>query len=398
MNRKNGWKIGLLFLIPLVLVGIMQLQEKNLKDGLYIDRNKAGDGDKELILELEAEGLPEDYEYKIQVEEMRYTEEEAEALIEGAIREIETDFEEINKVIPYKKTYQNKSVEATWRFDNRECMDLEGNIIKEQIPKDGLIVNAEVGLKCQTYEKVHSFSFLIPSQELSESELLLSSISEYLQGEMQKEGESRITLPAEIDGFSLVWKEPKDYLMVKILFLEILAAVLLFVSKIEKGKQEEKKRQESMETDYPKIVGQMNLLLGAGMTIPQAWNRISLQYCQKKENGVTDQRPAYEEMVYINRRMQEGESEREALSVMEKRVPLMAYRRLIRILLNNKSKGGDSLCRELEKEASTAYAQRVHDIKQKGEEASTKMLAPLMLMMIIVIAIVILPACLGFAG
>jgi hypothetical protein len=71
---------------------------------------------------------------------------------------------------------------------------------------------------------------------------------------------------------------------------------------------------------------------------------------------------------------------------------------MIRILLNNKSKGGDNLCGELEKEATLAYAQRVYDIKQKGEEASTKMLAPLMLMMILVIAIVILPACMGFAG
>lgn len=398
MNKKNGWKIGLLFLIPFILAGIMQFQSKDLREGIYLDRNKAGEGDKELVLQLKAEGLPEEYEYKVHVEEMLYTEEEANALMEGAIREIEKDFEEITDVIPSKKTYQNKAVEATWRFDHGECMDFEGNIIKSQIPEEGLVVNAQVGLKCQNYENVHNFSFLIPRQPFSQAELLLSAVSDYIQAEMQKEGQSRITLPSQIDGVTLVWKEPKDYLVIKILFLEILVAVLLFVSKIEKRKQEEKKKQESMEMDYPKIVGQMTILLGAGMTIPQAWNKISLQYCHKKESGVIDQRPAYEEMVYINRRMQEGESEREALSVMEKRVLLMPYRRMIRILLNNKSKGGDNLCGELEKEATLAYAQRVYDIKQKGEEASTKMLAPLMLMMILVIAIVILPACIGFAG
>lgn len=398
MNRKNRWKIGLLFLIPLILAGFMQFQEGSLKDDIYIDRNKAGEGDKELALKLEAEGLFEEYEYNVHVEEMLYTEEEANALMEEAILEIEKDFKEITDEIPSKKTYQNKAVEASWRFDNLECMDMEGKIIKEQIPEEGLIVNAEVGLKCQKYEKVHRFSFLIPRQQFSESEILLSTISDYIRTEMQKEGQSRIKLPSQINGVALEWKEPEDYLLIKIVFLEIVVAVLLFVSKIEKRKAEEKNRQESMEMDYPKIVGQMTILLGAGMTIPQVWNKLAMQYWEKKQNGVTDHRPAYEELVYINRRMQEGESEREALSVMEKRVLLLPYRRLIRILLNHMSKGGDDLCKELEKEATLAYAQRVYTIKQKGEEASTKMLAPLMLMMILVIAIVILPACIGFAG
>ena len=335
---------------------------------------------------------------RINVEEMLYIKGEADALLEGAIIEIEKDFQQITDVIPSKKTYQNKAVEATWRFDNRECMDLEGKIIKEQIPEEGLIVNAEVGLKCQAYEKVHRFSFLIPKQQFSESEILLSSISDHIQSEMQQEGQDRIKLPSQIKGVTLKWKEPKDYPFVKIVFLEILVLILLFVSKIEKRKEEEKKRLESMEMDYPKIVGQMTILLGAGMTIPQAWNKLAMEYYEKKQSGVTNQRPAFEELLYINRRMQEGESEREALSVMEKRVPLMSYRRLIRILIHHKSKGGDHLCQELEKEATMAYTQRVYAIKQKGEEASTKMLAPLMLMMILVIAIVILPACKGFAG
>jgi hypothetical protein len=233
---------------------------------------------------------------------------------------------------------------------------------------------------------------------MSESERLLTGISDYIEEELKKEGQSQLRLPTEFNGISLVWKEPKEYIVVKILCLEILVVVLLFLSKIEKRKREEKKEKESMEEDYPKIVGEISLLLGAGMTIPQAWNKIVTRYCDKMEKGIIEERPAFEELVYINRRMREGESEREALSHMEKRMLLMPYRRFIRILLNNKSKGGDNLYRELEQEASTAYAQKVYAIKQKGEEASTRMLVPLMLMMIIVIAIVILPALIEFAG
>ena len=66
--------------------------------------------------------------------------------------------------------------------------------------------------------------------------------------------------------------------------------------------------------------------------------------------------------------------------------------------MNSKSKGGSDLCQHLEKEASKAYEQRIMDAKKKGEEASTKMLVPLMLMMVLVMAIVIMPAIIEFAG
>ena len=52
----------------------------------------------------------------------------------------------------------------------------------------------------------------------------------------------------------------------------------------------------------------------------------------------------------------------------------------------------------LEKESDDAFKERKLLAKKLGEEASTKMLVPLMLMMIVVMAIIIAPAVLSFKG
>ena len=396
MTKKTIWKLGVVFLLALFLAVYMEAGGSELLEGCLIERNQTGEGEKELILELKAEGMEENYEYHLEVQEVLFTETEASRVLDNAITEIEEDFLEIAEKIPMRKTYQSGLVEATWKFDVSDCMDIEGNIIKEAISSEGQIVNAEVYLKCQNYEKVYCFAFVIPRQEIPVSEKLISNITTYIEEEMQKEGEAMVRLPSEIDGMTLTWREKKENLVIKILFLEIVVAVLLVLSQKEKRHEAEKKRRENLEMDYPEIVGQTSILLGSGMTILQAWNKITAQYLAKRQKRITEERPGFEEIVYITRRMQEGESEREALAVLRQRAPLVCYHRFIRILLSNQSKGCNGVGESLEKETAQAYEQRILTAKKKGEEASTKMLLPLMIMMILVMAIVIMPAMLEF--
>lgn len=396
MKKKKIWKIGLLFLLVLGIAGFMEKQKGELIDGIFIERNEPGDGKKKLTLELEAEDLNLSYEYPIEIEEILFTEEEAQALMDEVIEEIDDDFSDVKDVVPLKKSYKSGLVEVTWKFDMPECMDVKGNIIKAQIPEDGLLVNAQADLECQNYKKIYSFPFIIPKQEVSDSEKILEDIAAYIDTEQKKEGTTQIQLPEAVDGVTLTWSEKEDYLIWKILLLEVIAAVLLVLSEREKKKEEIKRRKESMELDYPEIVGQMTILLGSGMTISQAWNIIATRYLEKRQKNMIESRPAYEEIALTNHRMKEGETEREAFMQMENRISLIAYHRFIRILLNNKSKGGRDLCQSLEQEAAQAYEQRTLIAKKKGEEASTRMLLPLMLMMVLVMAIVILPAIIEF--
>ena len=51
---------------------------------------------------------------------------------------------------------------------------------------------------------------------------------------------------------------------------------------------------------------------------------------------------------------------------------------------------------QLQEESRMAFEQRILVAKRRGEEASTKMLVPLMLMLMLVMAIVMVPALMEF--
>lgn len=62
------------------------------------------------------------------------------------------------------------------------------------------------------------------------------------------------------------------------------------------------------------------------------------------------------------------------------------------MLSQNLRKGTRGLTELLEREAEDAFEQRKNLAKKAGEEAGTKLMIPLFLMLIIVFAIVIVPA------
>ena len=101
-------------------------------------------------------------------------------------------------------------------------------------------------------------------------------------------------------------------------------------------------------------------------------------------------------MLVTSHEIQDGIGERIAYQRFGERTGVNEYHRLSRLLVQNLQKGSRSICSVLEDEAENAYEQRRLLAKKIGEEAGTKMLVPLMLMMIIVIAIVIVPATLSF--
>ena len=66
------------------------------------------------------------------------------------------------------------------------------------------------------------------------------------------------------------------------------------------------------------------------------------------------------------------------------------------MLISSLERGSRQICDSLQQESEEAFEERKAVAKRMGEEASTKMLAPMMIMMSIVIAIIIVPALLSF--
>lgn len=238
---------------------------------------------------------------------------------------------------------------------------------------------------------------MVVHPELTEAEQLLTDIQNAITMEGSKEGETYFHLPQQVDGVTLEWREPKQYLLIKVLFFEIVIMVLLYFVVQERKRTEEKERQDQMRLDYAEFVNKLLILLGSGMSLKQSLNRISARYLDKRQKKQTKKRFLYEELLVTNYEIQDGESERRAYQKFGERTGLSCYHRLVRILIQNLQTGNRGLCELLGQEATVALEERKALAKKLGEEAGTKMLLPLIMMLGIVIAIIMVPAMQSFS-
>ena len=388
-------KIMMVFLMILVLAIIKDLSEEEIRNGV-INRGEVGAEESEFLLRLNVENILEDYDYLLKVSPMLPTKEEAEVYFSKVIDDIDKAFENPVTNVALKKVYLDGIVKAEWSFQPYGIIDSNGNINGKKLQEKETIIQAEVKLLCGSYERKYGFSFLVKKPELSEEERLLQQIENEIKTQMELEGSTKIKLPSEIDGHHLSWSEDREYLTPQILILEIAGLGLLVIFSRRKKKEEEKKQLQEMERDYADVVSQLSLLYGAGMTTKQAWNRIAMQYSFKRKSQMVAVRPVYEAILRMNGRFSEGVSERVAYQQFREEIPALCYYKLMRILLGGMEKGTQGLSVCLEEESRLAFEQKILQAKKRGEEASTKMLGPLMFMLVLVMGILMIPALMEF--
>ena len=163
----------------------------------------------------------------------------------------------------------------------------------------------------------------------------------------------------------------------------ILVSVYIPQTKLQK---KQKEREEQLLIDYPEIISKFILLLGAGLTVKGALGRIL------EERKGEKMRYVYKELLYIYHEMNNGITEAAAFEQLGNRIRMIPYMRFGALVSQNLKKGSAQLIPLLELEATDAFSQRKENARRRGEEASTKMLMPMMIMLGIVMAIIIIPA------
>ena len=164
----------------------------------------------------------------------------------------------------------------------------------------------------------------------------------------------------------------------------------------EDQKKEYVRREKLLLAGYPEMISKITLLLGAGMSVSSAWEKIAGTYKAQRKQHLTKEDPVYEEMLLTCNEMRDGVSERNAYLRFGERCGLTQYRKMVSIITQNIRKGQQELTRLLEEEAQEAYALRRELAKKAGEEAGTKLLLPMMLMLMLVMAVILVPACISF--
>lgn len=155
--------------------------------------------------------------------------------------------------------------------------------------------------------------------------------------------------------------------------------------------QKNEERKMEMRKEYPGIVNRMSLYMEAGMTIRGAFLRIGSEYA----SGKRAVNPIAIELAIACNSLQSGVSEAVVYEAFGRRTGMQEYTRFCSILSQSLKKGSVEICSRLRQEGERATEEGLRFQKKRGEEAETKLLFPMMIMMAIVMLLIMIPAFSG---
>ena len=246
------------------------------------------------------------------------------------------------------------------------------------------------------YEREYETAVYGP--ELTEEEKLSSRIREAIRSaDEQSASEERLPLPQRMGEQSLIWEERPSGSGISIL---VFAAIVAFLAAAAMGSRLHDKvvqRERQMMRDYPQIISKFVLYLGAGLSVRSTFTKLGEDYQRQREEGMAE-RGAYEEILLVCRELASGVPETEAYADFGQRCRSRQYTKLSAILAQNLKKGNQELLSVMQQEAKASFEERRSTARKLGEEAETKLLLPMIVMLAITMLIIIIPAYYSFAA
>lgn len=427
-------------LLLTILVFFLGLQDGVLKEGFRLPRSGYG-GSKQYIT-LEVSGLTEDTSVPldITVSPKRYTEEEANAVF----REIYDQLEEL--VVAEGESFANLQhdlrlmtklpkygVQLSWDFypeldpalaagsvtpdearayyrKYRHLMDSDGTLHNETLAPGtvvtgylSLIMSTDIVptgtdgetkyLKTQYHSAPYRIYVGIVPRALSRYESLLLQLQQAITTEDEGSlGENMLSLPTEIDGQRIYYSEHEDRSYLLLPLLGVIAAMAIYMRQGQARRTEKKQREALLMLDYSELVSKLMVYIGAGLTVRNALETISQHFDALIARGIKEDRPLYQELRTMVIQFRRNMPESEIYLSFGRRVNLKPYTKLVSLIEQNRMNGARNLRAMLELEMEDAFEQRKTTARRLGEEAGTKLLLPLFIMLGIVMIIVIVPA------
>lgn len=370
-------------------------------------RNAYGEGAQAVTVNAETDnGFRE--KISVTVNERRYTENELEEFSKRLDTELwkgvlgnNTDPENVTEDMQFVSRIEGYPFEITWRSDEPLLVNSAGVINKTRLKEkdtedEGIPVMIRATLKYKDYTEDKYSYFVIrkakTSTFLTVKEEIEQSLKEY---DKKTETEGNQKLPEAVGGSKITFYRSSVNRGIAVLFLGIVTSFLIMSAKDRKIRDEAENRRKQMEADYPNILNQYALYYTAGMNPRAIWSAICSRYEQDTVLSHKRGRYAYEEMITAKRMMDEGLSELAAYDLFASRCDNVRYRAFISFVKQTAEKGGGGLKSVLYEEMEKAKTERNNLIKVAASEAETKLLLPMFMMLLVVLAIVMVPVFIG---
>lgn len=390
MKYRTKWYLAALA-GGILTLGCFLYGQKDRKELQTLTRPAMGDADREQKLQVEIEG--DRYPFSFVLRALPYGEQEQGEILEEAVQGLEglflkenPDCSHVTREVSMPSVYPGTDVSIEWYLDSWEYVEPDGTIRNEPL-QEAVPVRVQAVLSLGDQSRAWEREIAVCPVSDPDPEQKLKML-EYRLMEAQQDGKEQVRLPDALLGESLVWYPEADDRWIWMLGLTVLAAGALIAGRRQEEDSDRKKRERSMQLAYPDIVSRLSLYMGAGISTRKAWERI----VQGGKSG----HPAYEEMRTALREMESGVSETEAYERFGRRCRVQSYLKLGTLLSQNLRKGTKNLSELLQEESREAFENRRALAKRMGEECESRLLFPMLLMLLTVLIIIMYPAVVSF--
>ncbi len=356
-----------------------------------IKRNEPGKGSKNLELGATIEDVHIDG-IDVRVEEREYTIEECEALFDEcrdkiikAVLSTNADLSKVADDLDFVKEIKGYPFYFEYETDSPDKIGSEGTITYDKPFQAIVRVTGTYG----EFSKFYTVKInVMPSKAVRErvyKRRLLQKIGE--QGQADK----AVLLPGEIDGEAVKYTTAGANREPAFLLLGTVAAAAVFLGATRDEKVKKKEYKKAVLREYPTVLRKISLYLSSGMNLRNIWQAVYEEGVKKKGKD----HPFYKEMGVSVNELSSGISEGLVYTRFGERINEPELIRFTALLSQNLKKGSSRLKELLNEEVSKAFMDKKQRAIKEGEEAGTKMLLPMMLLLIDVMIIIIIPAFRG---
>lgn len=400
LGQRMGEILAVFFLCCGLLAAGLSAERKPIAFDGTVARREYAQGDSKLLVQAEIQQGQEKIskEIELEVPEQEASQEQKERWLGESAEYISSYFRDHG---PYTEepSFPTSWGKASYSYysEEPEIMQNDGRLLISWPEED-----TSISLRIVTWVEGLSTSQSVEIQLVGAKNLPAERQLELLQKEIN-EGkfleEKEVVLPAETAGGDVITWNLSDTQINPWLFgcIGLLILLLFWIRGNEKLGNTVKKQRGAILRTYPEAINQMVILMGAGLTLQNAWLRVTEKYERRKKEKERME-PLYEAMNRVSVRTQNGLSFSEALRELGDSIQVKEVRKFIGLMLAERKRGDEHLLDYLKQMNEEAWEQRKKQVKEKTEEADTRLLFPLMMMLVVILIVVLAPAIMTIQG
>ncbi len=260
-------------------------------------------------------------------------------------------------------------------------------------PGEKKYVDLTVKAVCGSIQKEKKYQIGIMAAE-KEKETVFTAAENMIR---KKEEESRhqrsMSLPSDYQGISIRQEEKEQsvYGLFLLLFTAVPALPLHRFLSLKEGSERIRRQTKK---DFTTIVNLLALFMGTGASFPMAVRRINKDYRRKKKKQ--GERYAFEKMLVMEQQLDAGVSQRQACRDFGNQFEEAQYRKLASVLIQGFRKGARESRRLMSLAEEEAFRDRIDQVRKEGEEAATRLVFPMVVLLMTVLVLVMFPALIRF--